>query len=70
MTDPECSFCGKKPSEVMQMTAGPRGFICSECVQMCVEVIARSHPEWLEQHKQFIRDLEAGKTPAWLPQSN
>jgi ATP-dependent protease Clp ATPase subunit len=53
-----CSFCGKSQDEVLQITAGPKAFICSECVEVCVEVIARGHPEWLEKHKQLIRKLE------------
>ena len=27
-----CSFCGKKDAEVSKLVAGPRVFICDECV--------------------------------------
>jgi ClpX C4-type zinc finger len=27
-----CSFCGKKDEEVSKLVAGPRVFICDECV--------------------------------------
>jgi hypothetical protein len=37
-----------------QQTAG---VICDECVQLCVQVIALQHPEWLEQHRQFVMTL-------------
>jgi ATP-dependent protease Clp ATPase subunit len=53
-----CSFCGKAPDEVLQITAGPKAFICNECVELCVTIIAKGHPEWLEKHKQLIRKLE------------
>ena len=28
-----CSFCGKGQAEVVQLVAGPRVFICNECIQ-------------------------------------
>jgi predicted RNA-binding Zn-ribbon protein involved in translation (DUF1610 family) len=46
---PECSFCGKAKSEVLQMIAGPEAFICDECVQLCVRIIVAEHPEWRGQ---------------------
>lgn len=35
-----CSFCGKPQTEVAKLIAGPTGFICNECVEMCNDVIA------------------------------
>ncbi len=47
--DPECSFCRKHKSQVIQMIAGPiadpRVFICDECVQVCVRAIIAEHPD-------------------------
>lgn len=38
----QCSFCGKAASDVKRMIAGPDGvFICSECVTLCNEIIAK-----------------------------
>jgi antitoxin HigA-1 len=37
-----CSFCGKQQSEVELLVAGPGVSICTECVEMCNEVIADS----------------------------
>ena len=34
-----CSFCGKSQHEVKKLIAGPSGFICSECVGLCNEII-------------------------------
>jgi hypothetical protein len=55
--DPSCSFCGKAQAEVLQLIAGPRVFICNECVQLCVRIVSMEHPEWLPGHRKFVNDL-------------
>jgi hypothetical protein len=35
-----CSFCMKLPAAVRKMVAGPGVFICNECVDLCVQIIA------------------------------
>lgn len=55
--EPHCSFCGKSQADVLQIIAGPGAFICNECVQMCVEIVATQNPDWLEQHRQFLTTL-------------
>jgi hypothetical protein len=55
---PQCSFCGKAKSEVMQIIAGPEAFICDECVQLCVRIIITEHPEWRDQLD--LTELEKG----------
>ena len=52
-----CSFCGKDQSKVLQLIAGPRVFICNECVQLCVGIVATQNPDWLEPHRQFLATL-------------
>jgi hypothetical protein len=56
--DPSCSFCGKTQAEVLQLIAGPRVFICNECVQLCVRIVSTEHPEWLPGHRKFVNELE------------
>src|SRR6056300_1282246 len=34
-----CSFCGKSQHEVRKLIAGPTGFICDECVELCLDII-------------------------------
>lgn len=34
-----CSFCGKHQKEVRKLIAGPGVYICSECVQLCAEMV-------------------------------
>jgi ATP-dependent Clp protease ATP-binding subunit ClpX len=40
-----CSFCGKHQRQVNRLIAGPGVYICNECVDRCVEIIARERPE-------------------------
>jgi ATP-dependent Clp protease ATP-binding subunit ClpX len=47
--EPSCSLCGKPKNEVMQLIAGGRGFICDECVQLCVRIVITEHPEWRDR---------------------
>jgi hypothetical protein len=61
VSDPSCSFCGKTQPEVLQLIAGAQGFICSECVQLCVQIISIEHPEWLPAHRKFVNDLADGE---------
>lgn len=34
-----CSFCGKSQDEVSRIIAGPRAYICNECVQLCMSIL-------------------------------
>lgn len=35
-----CSFCNKRQNEVRKLIAGPKVFICDECVDVCVDIVA------------------------------
>ncbi len=37
----KCSFCGRAEGEVGRLIAGPDVFICSECVELCNEILAK-----------------------------
>ena len=34
-----CSFCGKTESQVERLIAGPGVYICSECIELCDEIL-------------------------------
>jgi ATP-dependent Clp protease ATP-binding subunit ClpX len=34
-----CSFCGLAAGQVRCLISGPRVFICSDCVQLCCEIL-------------------------------
>lgn len=59
--EPTCSFCAKEQNKVLQIIAGANVFICNECVQLCVEIIAIQNPEWLEQHRKFVAEFAPTK---------
>jgi ATP-dependent Clp protease ATP-binding subunit ClpX len=35
-----CSFCHKPEQDVRKLIAGPRVFICDECIEACNDIIA------------------------------
>jgi len=35
-----CSFCGKGREDVRKLIAGPTVFICNECVEVCLDILA------------------------------
>jgi len=37
-----CDFCGKSSSQVPRVIAGPTSTICSECIQVCNQVLEAS----------------------------
>jgi hypothetical protein len=39
-----CSFCGKSQTEVRKLISGPGVFICDECVELCLPIIAEKPP--------------------------
>lgn len=45
-----CSFCGKTQEEVKKIIAGPKVYICDECIELCNDIIEE---EW---HKDRIID--------------
>jgi hypothetical protein len=39
-----CSFCGRLHTEVGKLVAGPGVYICDECVNLCIDVLAVASP--------------------------
>ncbi|HVS15317.1 MAG TPA: ATP-dependent Clp protease ATP-binding subunit ClpX [Thermoanaerobaculia bacterium] len=44
-----CSFCNKSQREVKKLIAGPTVFICDECVDICLDIIAEDR---MLEHQQ------------------
>ena len=36
----KCSFCGKGREQVKRIITGPSVYICSECVNLCSQILA------------------------------
>lgn len=39
-----CSFCGKHQEHVSKLVAGPKVYICNECVEICKEIMTEELP--------------------------
>ena len=50
-----CSFCNKNQRDVKKLIAGPTVYICDECVDICLDIIAEE------------RDSQEHKTKSPLP---
>ena len=35
----KCSFCGKSQKQVRKLIAGPGVYICTECIELCNEIV-------------------------------
>jgi ATP-dependent protease Clp ATPase subunit len=51
-----CNFCGKSERQIDVLIAGPSEAICNECVEQCVELIARHAPGEREYRSWFDGD--------------
>jgi hypothetical protein len=40
-----CSFCNKSQRAVRMLISGPKVFICDECVDICVDILAESRKD-------------------------
>src|SRR5438046_7703488 len=40
-----CSFCNKSQRDVKKVIAGPTGYICDECVDICLDIIAEDRKD-------------------------
>ena len=50
-----CSFCGKSQNEVKKLIAGRGVYICDECIDVCINIVADEiHKE--EENKKVINN--------------
>lgn len=40
-----CSFCAKSDKDVVKLIAGPKAYICNECVALCDEILAKGETQ-------------------------
>jgi ClpX C4-type zinc finger len=60
-----CSFCNKSQHDVQKLIAGPRVFICNECVEVCGDILA-ADARWEQQSGQKA-DRHTDDSPAPWP---
>src|SRR5678816_3372894 len=41
----KCSFCNKSQRDVRKLIAGPTVYICDECVDICLDIIAEEREQ-------------------------
>src|ERR1700687_569614 len=49
-----CSFCGKSQHEVRKLIAGPSGFVCDECVELCNDIIREDREDRAERARSKL----------------
>lgn len=50
-----CNFCNKSQREVKKLIAGPTVFICDECVDICLDIIAEDRELEAKREKENAR---------------
>jgi len=49
-----CSFCGKSQHEVRKLIAGPTVYICNECVEVCLDIIAEDRVHEARSRREVL----------------
>lgn len=57
-----CSFCNKTQEQVGTLIAGPGVYICSECIELCRNIMLES-PEGEDNHHHHDRDMSSLPKP-------
>ena len=56
-----CSFCGKSQDEVKKLIAGRGVYICDECIEVCINIVA---DEMAEVNKSALGSTADGSLPS------
>ena len=57
-----CSFCGKSQNEVKKLVAGRGVYICDECIEVCINIVAEEIAE--EAKANGVMSAEHLPTPS------
>ena len=57
-----CSFCNKSQREVRKLIAGPNVYICDECVDICLDIIAEDRAREARESRRNVAKPEEIKT--------
>lgn len=60
--DVRCSFCEKDQADVQKLIAGPAVFICDECVDVCIDILADD-----ERIQKLARGASSDQKPSEPP---
>ena len=57
-----CSFCNKSQRDVKKLIAGPTVYICDECVDICLDIIAEDRMHEPQQEARLSRSRKRSKS--------
>ncbi|HLE60603.1 MAG TPA: ATP-dependent Clp protease ATP-binding subunit ClpX [Thermoanaerobaculaceae bacterium] len=57
-----CSFCNKSQREVRKLIAGPNVYVCDECVDICLDIIAEDRAREARESRRSLAKPEEIKT--------
>src|SRR5512136_2651228 len=57
-----CSFCNKSQREVRKLIAGPNVYICDECVDICLDIIAEDRAREARESRRSLPKPDEIKT--------
>mgnify|MGYP001200286338 CR=1 FL=1 len=61
-----CSFCGKNREKVKKLIAGPKVYICNECIELCHSILEESDLRQVEERKQELKQIIPDELKAHL----
>ena len=61
-----CSFCGKTREKVKKLIAGPKVYICNECIDLCHSILEESDVQQLEKDTQQLKTIVPDELKAHL----
>tara|TARA_Y100001937_G_C7125310_1_gene334605 strand:+ start:193 stop:1455 length:1263 start_codon:yes stop_codon:yes gene_type:complete len=61
-----CSFCGKTRENVKKLIAGPKVYICNECIELCHSILEESDERQDEQQDQKLKIIVPDELKAHL----
>ena len=62
-----CSFCGKSQDEVRKLVAGPKVYICDECIELCNDILAEEREDESPETADESRDDAGARLPGAAP---
>lgn len=66
-----CSFCGKSQNDVRKLVAGPRAFICDECVEISMVIVREDSPSFYlrtpDEYRKLASDNVRAAEAAGIP---
>lgn len=63
-----CNFCGKSRNEVEKLIVANEAGICSECIELCANILHKEHNEHIRKDKKVTKALDPMKIKAYLDQ--